>query len=320
MARARTQAVPVAGLFGGEAASRTGPATAVTESARALADRLPRILLQARRVAAAAAGAHGRRQPGPGEDFWQYRPYVPGESAQRIDWRRSARDHRLYVRQREWEAAQRVWFWINLSPSMGFRSSLAADSKAGRALTLGLGLAGALAAAGERVGLLAGAASGGAGAMERLARDIAASLRDGAPQPDLPPAAEVAGGDAVVLVSDCLNPPAELEARIASLAVRGASGAVILVADPVEETFPFAGETVLETPDGAVRRRVGDARAWGEAYRAALASHRAAVAQTVARRGWSLTLHRTDRPASEAALRALTLLAAAGGRGAGGGP
>ena len=43
-------------------------------------------------------GLHGRRRAGPGESFWQFRPFVTGEAAARIDWRRSARDDRLYVR------------------------------------------------------------------------------------------------------------------------------------------------------------------------------------------------------------------------------
>jgi len=311
MARVRAQAVSVAGVLApgtpGDAAAR-----GAVERARDLAGRLPRIVLEARRVAASVAGVHGRRRAGVGENFWQFRPYVPGESAARIDWRRSGRDDRLHVRQREWEAAQTVWLWVNLSSSMGFRSSLAMDSKAGRALTLGLGLAGALAEAGERVGLLgAGQTSGGSTALERLAGACALQLREtGADQPDLPPEVSVARAAAVVLVSDFLNPPHMLAARIRALAHQGARGHLALIADPVEETFPFSGQIMLETTDGAARLRIGDASGWGEGYRAALARHRAELAEIAARWGWSLTLHRTDRPASEAALRLLSLMGA----------
>src|SRR6202023_3050101 len=44
-------------------------------------------------------GAHGRRRAGPGENFWQYRRFVSGEPASRVDWHRSARDDHLYVRE-----------------------------------------------------------------------------------------------------------------------------------------------------------------------------------------------------------------------------
>jgi len=61
-----------------------------------LAARIPRLILEARRVASTVIhGLHGRRRAGSGENFWQYRHFVSGEPAQNIDWRRSARDDHL---------------------------------------------------------------------------------------------------------------------------------------------------------------------------------------------------------------------------------
>ena len=131
------------------------PRRGETEAALTLADRMPRLVLEARRVAATLShGLHGRRRAGAGETFWQFRPFVAGEAAQRIDWRRSARDDRLYVREREWETAQSVWLWIDRSASMGYVSDLAQAPKIERALVLGLALADAFVEGGERVGLL----------------------------------------------------------------------------------------------------------------------------------------------------------------------
>ena len=95
-------------------------------AARGLADTMPRLVMEARRVAATIIhGLHGRRRAGPGENFWQYRRFVSGESAASVDWRRSARDEHLYVREQEWEAAHTVWIWADRSPSMQFASKLA---------------------------------------------------------------------------------------------------------------------------------------------------------------------------------------------------
>src|SRR3954465_1655313 len=92
--------------------------------ARALADSMPRLVLEARRIAATVIhGLHGRRRAGSGENFWQYRRFVFGEPARRVDWRRSARDDHLYVREQEWEAAHTVWIWPDRSPSMAFQST-----------------------------------------------------------------------------------------------------------------------------------------------------------------------------------------------------
>ena len=93
------------------------------EEARLLSSRLPDLLVAARRIATnVMMGVHGRRRSRPGETFWQFRSYVAGEPAKRIDWRRSARDHHLYVREREWEAAQTIWIWPDLTPSKGAKA------------------------------------------------------------------------------------------------------------------------------------------------------------------------------------------------------
>ncbi len=112
------------------------------DAAHDIARRLPSLIVAAKEVASSVMhGMHGRRRAGIGETFWQFRPFVAGEPAANVDWRRSARDDRLYVREREWEAAHTVWIWIDRSASMGFISKLALQSKIDRALVLGLAAA-----------------------------------------------------------------------------------------------------------------------------------------------------------------------------------
>src|SRR5450432_747053 len=125
-----------------------------TGVARTLAETMPRLILEARRISATVIhGLHGRKRAGPGENFWQYRHFMSGEPARRFDWRRSARDDHLYVREQEWEAAHTVWIWPDRSPSMAFASKGARDSKLGRALIVTFALAELLVAGGERVGI-----------------------------------------------------------------------------------------------------------------------------------------------------------------------
>ena len=138
--------------------------------AHALAARIPALLIESQRVAHTVAhGTHGRRRAGPGETFWQFRHYDLNDARSRIDWRRSASSDHLFVREREWEAAHTVWLWVDLSPSMRFRSSLAKVSKESRALVLGLALAELLARGGERVGLMGGPPFTGRSAARRVA-------------------------------------------------------------------------------------------------------------------------------------------------------
>src|SRR5271170_2684565 len=111
--------------------------TAIQHQAQNLAALLPPLLLEAERVAAAVhQGTHGRRRAGPGESFWQFRRYAPGDSAQRIDWRQSARTDKLFIREREWEAAQTAYLWADSSGSMRYSSRKDLPAKAERAQLL----------------------------------------------------------------------------------------------------------------------------------------------------------------------------------------
>ncbi|MBL0404319.1 DUF58 domain-containing protein [Microvirga aerilata] len=293
--------------------SARSPGRVETESALSLASRMPRLVLEARRVAANLAhGIHGRRRAGTGESFWQFRPFVTGEAAQRIDWRRSGRDDRLYVREREWETAQTIWFWIDRSASMGYASDLAQAPKIERAIVLGFALADTFVEAGERVGMLGLMAPR---ATRRIAETMAQTLVADRTslEESLPPQAPVAPQHEAILVSDFLSPVRDIAAMVEGISSRGARGHLVMIVDPVEETFPFQGQAVLHDLEDGVSLRIGDAASWGRAYRARIEQHRAELQELARRRGWTLTIHRTDRPASEAALRIMTLVSTSRG-------
>src|SRR5438045_8785822 len=131
----------------------TGSTRRAVGEAHSLAATIPRLILEARRVAATVIhGVHGRRGAGSGENFWQYRRFVSGEPAARVDWRRSARDDHLYVREQEWEAAHTIWVWPDRSPSMVFASPLVRETKLDRALIISLALPEILVDGGDRHG------------------------------------------------------------------------------------------------------------------------------------------------------------------------
>ncbi|MCI0735414.1 MAG: DUF58 domain-containing protein [Beijerinckiaceae bacterium] len=276
-----------------------------------LADRFPGLCVTAREVAASVMhGVHGRRRAGAGETFWQFRPFVSGEAAGRIDWRRSAKDGRLYVREREWEAAHAVFIWIDRSPSMWFASKLALQPKVDRALVLGLAAAELLVRGGERAGLLGlTQAFAVREIIERLAEILLAQEKaaDYAPE-ELPAPVVLPRGAQAVLIGDFLADPVLISARIETIGAQSARGHLIMVADPVEETFPFAGNIEFIDLDSQARLRMGKAENLREEYIRRLAAHREMIGAFVRKRGWTLTLHRTDRPATEALLALRVLL------------
>jgi len=249
-------------------------------------------------------GVHGRRQAGPGETFWQFRPFVSGEPAARVDWRRSAREDRAFVREREWEASHTVWIWFDRSPSMAFASNLAPCAKIDRAAVLALALADLAVRGGERAGLIGLTRPlATRGIIERFAEAIAADerLRD-APASGLPAPESVRARSKVVLIGDFLGEAQDAAQTIRALAAQGAEGQVLMIADPIEEIFPFVGHTEFLDAGGAARLRAPRAQTLREAYLKRLTEHREAIRAACAARGWGFALHRTDQSAAQALL------------------
>ncbi|HUI22604.1 MAG TPA: DUF58 domain-containing protein [Methylocella sp.] len=270
-----------------------------------LARRFPGLCASAKEAAASVMhGVHGRRRAGTGETFWQFRPFVAGEAANRIDWRRSAKDERLYVREREWEAAHTVYVWIDRSISMWFASSLALQPKIDRALVLGFAAADLLVRGGERVGLLGlTPAFAVRHVVERFAEVLLAQEAVASYVPEeLPARIGLPRGAQAILISDFLTDSALISSTIEGLSIRGARGHLVMIADPVEETFPFTGNTEFIDVDSEARLRVGQAETFRQDYIRRLALHRDAIAISARARDWSLMVHRTDRPATEALL------------------
>jgi uncharacterized protein (DUF58 family) len=222
---------------------------------------------------------------------------MSGEPAQNVDWRRSARDDHLYVREREWEASHTVWIWPDRSPSMAFVSALAADSKLARALVVAFALAEVLVQGGERVGmpgLLTPTAS--RNVIEKMAE---AMLHDAARRASLPPNFAPSPLSEIVLLSDLWSPLGEVKNTIAQLSATGAHGHVVQIVDPAEESFPYSGRIEFIEPEGAGSVTAGRAETWRNDYQALVANHREAIRTETDRLGWSFAIHRTDRPASE---------------------
>lgn len=280
-------------------------------AARSVASSMPDLLVEARRVAATVAmGWHGRRRPGPGETFWEFRPFETGEPATRVDWRRSARDDMLFVREQEWEAAHTVWLSVDRSESMAFGSKLAGVTKRDRAIVLTLALADLLARGGERIGLIDGMRPT---ASRDAAERVAGALMHLPAARTLPDTGQVRRFSDVILVGDLLDPLTEIDAWIDRLAGSGARAHLVQVLDPIEETFPFGGRAEFRDPESGTALLVGRAERWRDDYRRVLAAHRETLADRCRRLGWTFLVHHTDRSPTEPLLALRARLSAPGG-------
>ncbi|QJE74190.1 DUF58 domain-containing protein [Aerophototrophica crusticola] len=269
-----------------------------------LALRLPPLLVAAERVASTVAqGVHGRRRVGTGETFWQFRRYQPGDAAQAIDWRQSAKNRHVFVRENEWEAAQTVWLWRDASPSMDWRSDKALPTKRERADLLSLALAVLLVRGGERTAFLSSgvAPSAARSILPRLALHLAE--RAGRPEGEGLPAVEPLPRHAqLVIIGDLLSPLDEIQKVVSGFTGRGLRGHLVQLLDPAEEMLPFDGRVEFRGLEGESSLLIPRVEGIREAYLERLAAQRAGLAAIARAAGWTLIPHRTDKPPQTALL------------------
>lgn len=270
----------------------TAPALTLADRAALQARALPPLLVEAERIAATVIlGEHGRKRAGPGEAFWQYRPYSFGDSTQRIDWHKSARAERVYIRENEWEAANTLWVWASPSISMDFRSHLSQATKRERAQLLALATASLAVRAQERVSAL-GSPYAPDHARGQLVKIAGWFLKGEGPA--LPAFIRMPRFSSAVLVGDFFETPAEIARAITPIAEAGVKGHLVQVVDPAEETLPYAGRVEFHEMAGPLKFLSSKAETLRGAYAEKLAAHRAALRDLCRRIGWSFVIHRTD--------------------------
>ena len=280
---------------------------ALQHEAEALGASLPPLLVQADHLAASVSlGVHGRRRTGSGESFWQFRRYQSQDAVTAIDWRQSAKSQHLFVREREWEAAQTVWLWRDGAPNMDFASAKNGVTKKTRAELLLLALASMLVRGGERTGYWGGGdpAAASKASLTRIAlRLMNTKMVEGEPPP-----APVRRGAQLVWFGDFLDPATE--AAMTRISRAGVDGHLVRIVDPAEEEFPYHGRTRFEAAKQE-SEIFGRAEKLQATYRARFRSHGEMIATAASRLGWTSTVHRTDQ-APQTAL--IALYAAIGGR------
>lgn len=286
-----------------------GPAR-LRQAAEEHAARFPPLLAEAQRLAMSITpGTHGRRREGTGEEFWQFRPAMPGDEWRSIDWRRSARGDAHFIRQHEWQAAQSVLIWVDGGRSMAFSGDPGRRAaKIDHARVLAMALAILLLRGGERVGLLDDPSPPRAGRaqVERLI----AGLIGPDPEDDHtePTQRLFPRGARAVMFSDFLGDMDAISRTLKQAARQGVHGALVQLLDPVEEAFPFDGRTTFHSMSGKIRFETLRARGLKDSYLQKLAARKAFLATQARQAGWQYLCHHGDDSPLSALMWLYTIL------------
>ena len=240
-------------------------------------------------------GVHGRRRAGLGETFWQFRNYESGDSISRIDWRQSAKGDKVFIREREWEAAQTAFIWADQSGSMQYASTPSLPTKAERANVLMLALAGLLLRGGEKISWMdthnSITAYGNKG-LEQLAGQITEQKNAASLPPDLP----FVRNAHMVLCGDFLTDMDNLTRVLHNASQRPMKGALVHILDPIEESFALNGRVEMMGLEGEASLLIPNAENLRTAYAEKMAAHKARLQQLAKSAGWFYVRHVTDTP------------------------
>lgn len=287
----------------GLATEKARPEVAWVGDAQHLADCLPALVMDARKtLASLTLGVHGRRRAGTGETFWQHREWRAGEGLRQVDWRRSARSDRLFVRDMERESPANLEIWVDTGPNMAWRHKASRPTKAERALVIGLALAMAAKAGGERVSTLLGQQV--MTEAESFGRALVASGQSF----DLQPRERPIKPSQIVIISDGLAAIETWNARLKPLTDHAQPVTFILVCDPDEEAFPFEGRVLFASPAGGEPVLIGQAQAAREAYQRLFRQHIEALRSMLSQMRGHLLVHATDQPALPVVVQAAARL------------
>lgn len=268
------------------------PLSQLKAEALGLAGALGSLTTRARAASSAYMGSAGRRRSGTGENFWQYRRHTQEDGVERIDWRRSAREEHLFVRETELETARTFLFWVDPSDGFGWSSDNTRVTKADRATVIAMALAGALARAGERCGVLGAGRTPSSGA-KALTR-VGEGLRDLKAEHAFPEAPR--DNAAVIIAGDFYSNLETWRERLAPIAARCRDGALLQVVDPIEASYPFDGRVKFYRPGEGKDRLIGRAQAIKEEYLTRFEQRRKDLTQLAGEIGWRFVSHPTSEP------------------------
>lgn len=267
--------------------------------AEALSQGLPALTLAADQLARQLIGGpHGRRRAGGGRDFWQFRPYESGDAAQQIDWRQSAKRPHPHIRQTEQETSDALYFWLDHSAGMSYRSNADLPSKKDYGTILLLALA-ILLDKGEEDFTLIGShlkITHGHLQIDRFAEALTSGVTED-PVPDLSGSHFPRGH--VLMASDFLMDEKTLEQLIERFAPIGRRGVLLHLADPAEVALPFDGRVEFSDMSGHMSVLIGRVSAIREQYQTKFQEHRAKIRAIAGRLGWAYLFAQTNQPQSQ---------------------
>jgi len=268
--------------------------------------RLKGLEVRARRVVEGyMIGLHKSPHRGLSVEFAEHRPYVQGDDLRQIDWKVYAKSDRFYIKQQEQETNLACQFVLDCSESMVYRGA-APMSKFDYGATLAASSAYLFINQQDKVGLTlfdsdvrtAIPPRGTGGHYRTLINTMEAITPQAKTMVGTAlgkTAAQLKQRGIVVVLSDLLDDTEPVAYGLNRLSFDGHDVIVLLLADPWEREFPFAGPSIIEGMENT-GRLVCDPSDLRGAYLEARARHLEELRDTCRRLQFDMRECVTDEP------------------------
>jgi uncharacterized protein (DUF58 family) len=222
-------------------------------------------------------GAASRRRRGQGTEFWQFRPYTPGDDAARIAWRPSARYRQPLTKEHEDAVPSSLTLWVDRRPTMKFTTT--SRTKQHQADVMALAWGWLMARQGDWLISVQGGPHRRYHDILALARDLETPIFfDQGPVPE---------ADMTLLCSDFLYSTEALLTLFSG--ITGDNVRLCALYDPAEATFPYQGSIRFQDLGGGEQCLVEDAEALRPLYQSRYDGHVAFLETASHQRGWAVS-------------------------------
>ena len=259
------------------------------QKSKKISTKLPLIRIKSLKSNSHNFGDIKNHKIGIGEEFWDYRDYVPGDSLKKIDWKKSSKFSKLFIKNNENQNSKNIWFWINNSVSMNYRFSKKTERKIERAQIIGLILIDIFLRSGEKVGIIGSdlGLQNGKNKLISLASNFVESsfhLFD----------SRIKKGDIVFIISDFIENPKNLREKLLNLSENFYSAILIQVLDPSELNFPFKGRNRFFDPVSGLHKLFNRSENMKNIFRKKILLHQKKIKYMCDKFGWKVFTNQTN--------------------------
>ena len=260
------------------------------QKAKKISTKLPKIKISSNKSNSQGFGDIKDNKKGNGEEFWDFREYKIGDPLKVIDWKKSSKSNKLFIKNNENESSKSIWFWVNKNASMNFKNYSNLNTKYERAIIICLILVDIFLKSGEKVGII-GSESGLQKGQSKFIPLASELIKKSTKFSET----RIKKNDIVFIISDFIQQNEKIKNDLLGITENAYLGLLIQVLDPAEKNFPFKGRNRFFDPVSGLHKLFNRSENMQEKYKREIILHQKKIMQMCSKFGWKFFSNTTNQ-------------------------